>query len=296
MPVDEDINLNKPLTDAQLRKLERDAERMEIAARKAEENARKISEEASKAADVLLNAEKFMGRSPLAGMGGDIDVPDNTTNILGIGATGQSVLPTKGRRSGQTVGRSPVSGISVDVVNEQLIAEQEALKEEQRQAKIERERIMTEQKAQAQRIKEIQMRENQIRESFQRPMSGIRQGYNFTRNPTGFALGKLKGLIVGGGFYGAIALMVMEFGEEIYNMVINEIKGLYEPGGIFDKRKEMLNDMKQVANLEHMVDIHQGRVFFTSDTGEFLRQGIPQNYNTRKMVNGYKQYIQEFDS
>jgi hypothetical protein len=53
--------------------------------------------------------------------------------------------------------------------------------------------------------------------------------------------------------------------------------------------------MKQISELETLVDIHQGRVFFTSANGETLRQGIPQTTNTMRRVNGYKQYIQEFD-
>ena len=44
-----------------------------------------------------------------------------------------------------------------------------------------------------------------------------------------------------------------------------------------------------------MIDVNQGTVFFTSDTGEILRQGVPQTSNTRERVNGHKQYQQEFD-
>ena len=44
MPVDDEINLNKPLTDAQINKLEKDADRMEKAAEKAQEAAQKAQQ------------------------------------------------------------------------------------------------------------------------------------------------------------------------------------------------------------------------------------------------------------
>jgi len=74
MPVDEDINLDKPITDQHIAKLEKDADRMESAADKAEqaeikmaanakkfeEHTEKISQNAQRAANELLSAEKFM--------------------------------------------------------------------------------------------------------------------------------------------------------------------------------------------------------------------------------------------
>jgi len=41
--------------------------------------------------------------------------------------------------------------------------------------------------------------------------------------------------------------------------------------------------------------VEQGLVFFTSDTAETLRQGSPQNANTRQLEYGHKQFNQLFN-
>lgn len=131
----------------------------------------------------------------------------------------------------------------------------------------------------------------------------ITEGYsNFTsmaKNPTGFAIstGKssIKGLLGRAGVYGLVAMFAWEMGERIYNDILEQIKGMFKAGGLFDVRKESLDNMKQIPNLEHMISVHRGEVFFTSDTAEALRQGAPFNSNVREKVNGHKQYLQEFD-
>ena len=83
--------------------------------------------------------------------------------------------------------------------------------------------------------------------------------------------------------------------EQLYNQVKKEIKDLFKAGGVLDVRKEMLDQMKQVAELDSLVDAAQGRIYFNSSNGEVLRQGVPQSANTNRAVNGYKQYIQIYD-
>ena len=76
---------------------------------------------------------------------------------------------------------------------------------------------------------------------------------------------------------------------------MQQIKDMYKPGGILDVRKEQLDSLRQVGSLASIIDMEQGRVFFTSNTGELLRQGVPQATNTEGRVNGYKQYLQEYE-
>ena len=118
---------------------------------------------------------------------------------------------------------------------------------------------------------------------------------NLMQNPIGFGKGKIMGLIGKAGIYGAIAMFAIQMAQQVYDQVINEVKSMFQAGGVLDVRKDVLDSVRQVANLDHMINVAQGKIFFTSDTSEFLRQGVPLNYNTRDRVNGYKQYLQEFD-
>lgn len=289
MPVDEEIDLSKPLTDAELRKLERDAERMEKAAEKAEIQRQKIDKEVSAAANTLLEAEKFMGTSPLNSMGGNDERPDDPVDIIGIGKSqGATGLPSKGRRVGQSREKSPIQGISVDVV-------QEIIRDELKETKENDKRQNAELKILQNSMKERQLHEQQIKGNVSGGMGKINEAFAFKKNPIGMGMNKILGVVGKAGIYGAVAVMVFQFGQQMYDQIINEVKDLYKPGGVLDVRKDTLNALNQVANLEHMIDVHQGRVFFTSSTGESLRQGVPQDYNTRNKINGYKQYLQEFD-
>ena len=123
----------------------------------------------------------------------------------------------------------------------------------------------------------------------------LNQAFSFKRNPIGSIQNKVMGMMGKAGPYGAIAAIAIMAGEQIYNQVMNEIKDLYKAGGALDVRKDTLNALAQVSSIDTVIDNEQGRVFFTSSTGEILRQGVPQDYNTRGKINGYKQYLQEFD-
>lgn len=296
MPVDEDINLNKPLSDEQIRKLEKEAERLEEAARKAEESSRKIIEESAKAANELINSERFMGRSPLSSMGGSTEFNQNSSNILGIGGAIGDVLPKSGRRSAQGIGRSPTSGISTDVISELLMLEQEEQKAQLLRQQEEQKKIKQKLQEQQAELDKIKQREMMLKQTFGSVRSNITKGFSFARNPTGNVISKLTSMARTAGPWGWLAVAFYEFAGEIYSFIDESIRGLFEAGGVFDIRKEVLDNMRQVGNLDHMINVEQGRIFFTSDSAEILRQGIPQNYNTRTKVNGYKQYLQEFDS
>ena len=290
MPVDENIDLTKPLTDAQLKKLERDAEKLEIAAEKAERAADKINNEMRQAASSLLEAEKFMGTGPLAGMGGNDEFESTASNFLGIGGTGveDESLPSKGRRSEQGKAKTSTAYIESNVIDESNKLEIQKLKEMDKKHNAELKQLTLNDQE--------QQRHNQM--VIGRLGAGqqkINQAFSFKHNPVGFVSQKLTGIIGKTGLAGMIAVVAFQAGQEVYNQIMNEVKDLYKAGGALDVRKDTLNAIAQVSALETVVDNAQGRVFFTSSTGEILRQGVPQDYNTRGKINGYKQYLQEFD-
>lgn len=290
MPVDEDIDLNKPLTDAQIRKLEREAEKLEKAAEKAERAAEKINTEVRQASANLLEAEKFMGTSALAGMGGNDEFESTGSNFLGVGATGvdEDILPSKGRRSEQGKAKTSTAYIESSVIEETAKLEREANKKRIKEIADNQKQIIVEQKA-------AKMRDQRMIGMAGSARGGISKGFAFKKNPIGTIQGKVMGMIGKAGPYGAIAAIAIVAGQEIYNQVMNEIKDLYKAGGVLDIRKDTLNALAEVSSIDTIVDNNQGRVFFTSSTGEILRQGVPQDYNTRGKVNGYKQYLQEYD-
>ena len=124
---------------------------------------------------------------------------------------------------------------------------------------------------------------------------GFSQFMGAKNNPISFGKNKVLGALGKAGLYGVIAKFVIDMGQQVFDSVISEMKSFFKAGGVFDIRKDVLNELKQVANLDHMIAVQRGEVFFTSDTAEILRQGVPQTSNTREKVNGHKQYIQEFD-
>ena len=97
------------------------------------------------------------------------------------------------------------------------------------------------------------------------------------RNPMGFGMGQLKGLMMKGGIYGFIALAVISMAEQVYQ----EIKRLYADGGPYDVRKQMMDRDREMVELSSIIDRRAGRVFFTSDTE--LQQGAPEYSNTSRL-------------
>ena len=284
MPVDEDINLDKPITDQHIAKLEKDADRMESAADKAEqaeikmaanakkfeEHTEKISQNAQRAANELLSAEKFMsGGSPLARLGGDIEFPEIETNVLGMPQTGKTVLPTSGRRSAQGVGLGPVSGISVDAI-EAMRAEQERIQKEAEERQKEEHRKILEQ------MRKMQEEMNHMKQQMSKAQELTHEGMSAIFHPKQLISGKignLASMITKGSMPLMVISFIYELGKEIYEQVLSEVSKMFGPGGKYDTRVLVLEAAKTVSNLEKMVQINTGQVYFTSDTSEILRQG-----------------------
>lgn len=268
MPVDEPINLDGPdgLTEEDIQRMNEEADKLEEIAKNAEKNKDKI-EDAKKSLEGLnfaqLNIlEKSMEGSPQGGAG---------------------------------MSRDQMLDMMIDVLKELETGKKE--REENKKT------IKTLSEKQDEISKKIDKLKKNMEKTFKDFEGGIRETTNqlssFRRGPTGFVTGLARNkafqFLGKAGVYGAVAQFMLEMGEQIYQEMLGEIKSMFEPGGLLDVRKESLDNMKQIANLDHMIQVHRGEVFFTSDTAEVLRQGAPLNSNTREKVNGHKQYLQEFD-
>jgi hypothetical protein len=135
--------------------------------------------------------------------------------------------------------------------------------------------------------------EKNIQSALNKGFGKVQEGFSFMNNPIGKTKSVALGLL-GKTVVGAIAVMIIQQVQALYDQVLTQIKDMYKAGGVLDVRKDQLDSLKQVASIKSIIDMEQGRVMFTSETGEILRQGIPQATNTQGRVNGYKQYLQEY--
>lgn len=265
MPVEEDVNLDNPegLTQDDIDILQRQADDLLELSESAEESAEKITKAKRSMEGMNFKQLDLLKEGP------------TEENLEGVGSANLS----------------EIHAMVADLLMQMKEREDEAKKHhdeiEQAKKKIEENK----RKIEMQHLAE----EAKIRNALPSANARISQGFSFKKNPIQSlrmgGMGALRGL----GPWGFVAAYAIEMVQSVANQVIEEIKSMYEPGGVLDVRKETLNSISQIANLKHLIDVEQGKVYFTSDTAEFLRQGIPQQGNTREKVNGHKQYLQEFD-
>lgn len=72
-------------------------------------------------------------------------------------------------------------------------------------------------------------------------------------------------------------------------IIIDRVKAMFAPGGVLDKRKFVLDQVKTIPELKALIDAKQGVVFFTPQIG--LRQGAVKGIaeNLRDGENLYRQ-------
>jgi len=265
MPVDEDINLDAPegITQEQIDFMNRQADELQDIADKAEKNVNRIEKANQSVNKYNLQKEKNKFIKQFKANEDQIDY---------INSLDQDEF-------------SEFKKLVIKSL-EQFVIEQEKLK------KLEEE------------VWDIKTKNlNDLKNSIQKGSGDFKnmfsQGTSIIRNPIGNGLSRLRTMAMAGSSTFlpiAVAFLAYEVGSMVYDEVLRRVKSMYEAGGALDVRKVIKDEMKQVANIEHMMAIHRGDVFFTSDTAEFIRQGISQNdSNARTRVYGHKQYIQEFD-
>jgi hypothetical protein len=293
MPVDKDINLDKPLSDEDIRALEEEANRLEEIAQKSQEDAEeaekllakedklldsavktvdKINKEAEKAEKSRLKIGRTIKevnqlaehQSALSGLGGEDQFAEEEREggFAGFGGRGAFAgVISKGRRTGQGKEQSPLGrleSMEVELLEAKKLADVERMKNLKR--------IQSNMKSIADNKKLISTVQKDVGEVLQ-----------FSRNPTGFLGGRLKGMLGRAGIAGFIAIVALQVAEQVFEYV----KEQFGPGGAFDIRKEMLDRDREMIEMNNILDRRAGRVFFTSDTE--LRQGIAQDGNTTRL-------------
>ena len=94
--------------------------------------------------------------------------------------------------------------------------------------------------------------------------SKIGQIGSIAANPMGAITGQLmknRGLMM----LGKIGAIMMAT-KMVYDIILSQIKSLFEPGAIFDVRKKVLESVKTIPELEYLINIRKGTVFFTHNT------------------------------
>ena len=297
MPVERDIDLDKPLTDDDIRALEEEADNLERLSQEAHEDAKK-AKEFQKEEEAMLNdavkkieqlekeaikAEKAknkigrsikevnelaMHKSALSGQGGQQPFAEREEFGLGGMIPGSGDI-SKGRTAfGTGQERSAIGTMQMTEAN----------------------RLEFEKKTKEAITKGAKERaENARHLAKQRAVLGkIQKGesefFAMGRNPIGFGMGKMTGMLAKGGIYGIIAIAVLQMAQQVYQ----EVKRLYEPGGPYDIRKEMLARDREMIEMDNILARRAGRVFFTSDTE--LRQGAVADSNTTRLSDRMRLY------
>ncbi len=290
MPVERDIDLDKPLTDDDIRALEEEAEHLEQLAQDAQEDAKKAKEfqkeeermlnDAVKKIEQLekeaIKAEKAknkigrtikevnelaMHKGALGGMGGQ--QPFAEREEFGLGG----MIPGSGDISKGRTGFG--TGQERSAIGAQQMTEANRLEFEKKT----KEAITKGAKERAENARHLAKQ----RAVIGKIQKGESEFFAVGRNPIGFGMGKMTGMLAKGGIYGLIAVAVLSMAQQIFE----EVKKLYGPGGPFDIRKQMLDRDREITELSHILDRRAGRVFFTSDVE--LQQGVPEFSNTERL-------------
>jgi len=300
MPIEKDINLDKPLSEADIRQMEAEADRLEQLAKDAHEDAQKandllsnedklladavkkieqIEKEAEKAEKARTKIGKTITevnmlaehRSALANFGGAEEFTESESRgFEGMGGRDPFTGRLKTGRTAFGTGqeRSPMGTI---------IRLQAQLEEAEKLAEAKRKEAEAKARALAKELAEQKAILSKVQNDFS-------QAFQINADPVGFGIGKLKGLVVKGGIYGLIALAVIEMSEQIFQEVVK----LYGSGGPYDIRKAVTDQTKEITELEHLLDRRAGRVFFTSDVE--LQSGPPESSNTTRLGHRVIQY------
>lgn len=303
MPVDEEIDLSKPLSEDDIRKLNQEADqieevadRAESAGNKIEKNADKAEEEVKKLAknlqeaeekekktlEKLMNSDKIKkiaekhgltaGTGPTGGLGGGEDFDDKEPSRSAFGGADETgsgaVLPSD--RARDKTGRSPM---------QQLSQYQQMLQD-----------MKIKQGLHGQRLKHIETkrehlmrRMGEIERGQERALREFQKGVSAISNPIGFVQGKIMGVIGK-----AIPIgMIIVIAQQVVELIIKT----FGPGGINDIRKIVKDQVMIFMDTEVYNKINRGEIFFGA-AGAELTQGVgPAWSNTQDLF-----YMQQRDA
>ena len=97
-------------------------------------------------------------------------------------------------------------------------------------------------------------------------------------DPIGLLFGAAKKRLplnlIKGGIIGTLIIAIAQ-------QVLEEYKNTFKPGGINDIRKMVLDEASTIPDLENLIAVRNGSVFFTSDVR--VRQKVAQSSNTESL-------------
>lgn len=276
MPIDEEINLDDPngITSEDISRMDEEADYLERIAQNAEDSAEKIA----KAKKIMEGMNMFQ-----------LNILEKTLETPDSLKTGDGEKDEEDGEDGDGKGITKLELLRMIIEIREELEKSKDERDKNKEGVKKNEKKLTE--AEKHRL-ELEKKIAKVEGSIQ---SGTNEMLNLRNSPMSFGKNKIMSIVGKAGIYGAIAMFAYEMIQQAYGQIMKEIKQMFGAGGAFDVRKTVLDEMNQVANMKHMIDVNQGTVFFTSDTGEILRQGVPQTSNTRERMNGHKQYQQEFD-
>ena len=247
MPVDEDVNLNQPLSAEDLKQLDREAKAMEKAVAKMEREALKAEKAKNKIGKTISEVNQLASHNSPMGNTGDF-TERTTSGFIGTphgrNTGGAMPIGRQGMTAGEQVDSSPMGREekNIDMFIQQIKIEQAEAKKEREEAKKEREHNSG-------MIKEARGLTGEV-------SSAESSAFGILNNPKGMAIGKLKG-VLGKSVYGAIALMVFELGQKIFDDIMKELKGLFKAGGIYDVRKLVRDEVHFINSLDHILKMEE---------------------------------------
>jgi len=301
--VTEELNLNEIDTEAKMKKLKKQADDAVKAQKRTEEAREKQDKDLQKMAENLLKYEEKEQRANIF-KGGKPPMGESKSalNKRMYEQQEQSVI---GQPKGYGEKDEEFAQREIrDKISKSPMAQTDKSRLEFLEAKVQEQRARKRgDEENARKIAKISKHQTNIISKFNQ-LKGV------ATNPTGGGpigminkfsglLGKgggLKGLMMMGGVYGAIALAVFEIGKAVFEAVSAMVVQQFGAGGVFDVRKMVKDEVSTIVSFKEMIDREQGMVYFSGDTSEILRQGSPQNANTKEMEYGHKQFIQMFNN
>ena len=109
-------------------------------------------------------------------------------------------------------------------------------------------------------------------------LSNVNQGLSAVKNPLGFAQGKLFATAAK---FALPVAAVLAIAETVSTMVLAQ----FEPGGLFDVRKVILDEAREFSFQSDLIDIDRGTILFASTAT--LSQRGPDFANTESKVYGH---------
>jgi len=117
-----------------------------------------------------------------------------------------------------------------------------------------------------------------LEKSMDKTIKGLSEAQGALSSPFGVLMGKAKAQLPMTLLkFTVVGAIVATVAQQVFKMV----KDSFGPGGINDVRKELLDEAATIPDLQNLIAIRNGSVFFSSDTR--VRQKMVQSSNTEDL-------------